>query len=118
MDLFNKKKLAAAERELLIATQDASYWENQYKETVNACLENDSRIQKYLQNTYAGKYFKFDLLDESDQVIQHKAHIIDVSYSGGMIKFKVLEGEKENEYHTYFDFLHLFKQISKKTYLS
>ena len=31
---------------------------------------------------------------------------------------KVLEGEKENEYPTYFDFLHLFKQISKKTYLS
>lgn len=118
MDLFGRKKRAALKRELLIASQDASYWENQYKETVNACLENDSRIQKYLQNTYAGKYFKFDLLDESDQAIQHKVHVIDVSYSGGMIKFKVLEGEKENEYPTYFDFLHLFKQISKKTYLS
>ena len=119
MDLFGRKKRATLKRDLLIASQKAEYWEKQYNELVCNCVKLQQGIQDYLQSVFIGKYYKFDLFDiKVNQVIQHKIHVLDVSYAGGVISFHVQEGEQELDYKVHWNVLDSFKQISKKTYLS
>lgn len=118
-DLFNKRRLQEVRNALKISQNSAEHWENKYKETVEACLRNDSKIQQYLEFIYKDKYFQFELFDlETNQSVLHKMKIDKVSYNGGVISFNVHEGETETHHSTTFECLRHFKQISKKTYLS
>lgn len=119
MDLFNKKKLAALQNKLDIATANLEATTKELADLQASVIESYDALTAYFEPRYKNKYFSIAHYNESKKTIIY-LKCISVKYEAGMIKMEVkIAGETE---HSVIDInvkdLKYLKIITKNTYLN
>jgi len=119
MDLFNKKKLAALQNKLDIATANLEATTKELADLQASVIESYDALTAYFEPRYKNKYFSIVHYNESGKTIIY-LKCISVKYEAGMIKMEVkIAGETE---HSVIDInvkdLKYLKIITKNTYLN
>lgn len=119
MDLFNKKKLAALQNKLDIATANLEATTKELAVLQASVIESYDALTAYFEPRYKNKYFSIVHYNESKKTIIY-LKCISVKYEAGMIKMEVkIAGETE---HSVIDInvkdLKYLKIITKNTYLN
>lgn len=119
MDLFNKKKLAALQNKLDIATANLEATTKELADLQASVIESYDALTAYFEPRYKNKYFSIVHYNESKKTIIY-LKCISVKYEAGMIKMEVkIAGETE---HSVIDInvkdLKYLKIITKNTYLN
>lgn len=119
MDLFNKKKLAALQNELDIATANLEATTKELADLQASVIESYDALTSYFEPRYKNKYFSIVHYNESKKTVIY-LKCISVKYEAGMIKMEVkIAGENE---HNVIDInvkdLKYLKIITKNTYLN
>lgn len=119
MDLFNKKKLAALQNKLDIATANLEATTKELADLQASVIESYDALTAYFEPRYKNKYFSIVHYNESGKTTIY-LKCISVKYEAGMIKMEVkIAGETE---HSVIDInvkdLKYLKIITKNTYLN
>jgi hypothetical protein len=119
MDLFNKKKLAALQNELDIATANLEATTKELADLQASVIESYDALTSYFEPRYKNKYFSIVHYNESKKTVIY-LKCISVKYEAGTIKMEVkIAGENE---HNVIDInvkdLKYLKIITKNTYLN
>lgn len=88
MDLFNKKKVAALQKELLLATAKQEATATQLADLEKSVIHSYDELTNYFKPKYTNKYFK---ADDNGKILYFK--VINLIYTGGQIKLIVTYSE-------------------------
>lgn len=83
MDLFNKKKLAALQNKLVLASADLEATRKELADLKDSLTENYAQLTQYFKPKYINKYFKVDGVTMTFQVQS-------VLYQAGTLYFNAL----------------------------
>lgn len=124
MDLFNRKKVAALQSELALATAQLKATTKQLDDLQTDIVKSYDELTEYFNPRYKNKYFKVELTPEQDEVSCNETfymQVLNVVYKAGLVSFTINEGTNSSE----MSILDLFptelkrlKVITKKEFLN
>lgn len=124
MDLFNRKKVAALQSDLALATAQLNATTKELADLQTDIVKSYDELTEYFNPRYKNKYFKVELTPEQDEVSCAETfymQVLNVVYKAGLVSFTINEGTNSSE----MSILDLFptelkrlKVITKKEFLS
>lgn len=97
MDLFNKKKLAALQSKLDIATANLEATTKELADLQASVIESYDTLSAYFEPRYKNKYFSIVYHKENSEKQTLYLKCLSVKYVAGIIKMEVqIAGESEN----------------------
>jgi hypothetical protein len=95
MDLFNRKKVAALQSELALATAQLKATIKQLDDLQTDIVKSYDELTEYFNPRYKNKYFKVELTPEQDEVSCAETvymQVLNVVYQAGLVSFTINEG--------------------------
>lgn len=124
MDLFNRKKLAALQSDLALATAQLNATTKELDDLQTDIVKSYGELTEYFNPRYKNKYFKVELTPEHDEVSCNETvymQVLNVVYNAGLVSFTINEGTNNGELST-LDLLPTelkrLKVITKKEFLN
>lgn len=124
MDLFNRKKVAALQSELALATAQLKATTKELADLQADIVKSYDELTEYFRPRYKNKYFKVELTPEQDEVSCVETvymQVLNVAYEAGIVSFTIDEGTNSSEM-SILDLspteLKRLKVITKKEFLS
>ena len=124
MDLFNRKKVAALQSDLALASAQLKATTKELADLQADIVKSYDELTEYFNTRYKNKYFKVDLTKEQDEVSCNETiymQVLNVVYKAGIVSFTINEGVNNAE----MSILDLFptelkrlKVITKKEFLN
>lgn len=100
MDLFNRKKVAALQSDLALATAQLKATTKQLDDLKTDILNSYGELTEYFRPRYKNKYFKVELTPEQDEVSCAETvymQVLNVVYEAGIVSFTINEGINDAE---------------------
>lgn len=100
MDLFNRKKVAALQSDLALATAQLKATTKELADLQTDIVESYDELTGYFNPRYKNKYFKVELTPEQDEVSCNETvymQVLNVVYNAGLVSFTINEGENNAE---------------------
>jgi hypothetical protein len=100
MDLFNRKKVAALQSELALATAQLKATTKQLDDLQTDIVKSYDELTEYFNPRYKNKYFKVELTPEHDEVSCAETvymQVLSVEYKAGLVSFVINEGRNNSE---------------------
>lgn len=124
MDLFNRKKVAALQSDLALATAQLNATTKELADLQTDIVKSYDELTEYFNPRYKNKYFKVELTPEQDEVSCNETvymQVLNVVYNAGLVSFTINEGTNNGELST-LDLLPTelkrLKVITKKEFLN
>ena len=124
MDLFNRKKVAALQSDLALATAQLKATTKELDDLQTDIVKSYNELTEYFNPRYKNKYFKVELNPEQDEVSCAETvymQVLTVEYKAGLVSFVINEG-KNNSEMSILDLspteLKRLKVITKKEFLN
>ena len=123
MDLFNKKKVAWLESELLLTRERLKATSNELDDLQKAVSSSYQELTEYFTPKYQKKYFRTVLavnVLENGEVIEDtiKFQCLDLYYNGGQIRMEIMTNDgQENRLDLSVSELKHLKVITRKEFL-
>ena len=124
MDLFNRKKVAALQSDLALATAQLKATTKQLADLQTDIVKSYDELTEYFRPRYKNKYFKVELTPEQDEVSFAETvymQVLNVVYNAGIVSFTIDEGTNSSDM-SILDLspteLKRLKVITKKEFLS
>lgn len=95
MDLFNRKKVAALQSELALATAQLNATTKELADLQTDIVKSYDELTEYFNPRYKNKYFKVELTPEQDEVSCSETvymQVLNVEYKAGLVSFTINEG--------------------------
>jgi hypothetical protein len=95
MDLFNRKKVAALQSELALATAQLKATIKEFDVLQSDIVKSYGELTEYFRPRYKNKYFKVELTPEQDEVSCAETvymQVLNVEYKAGLVSFTINEG--------------------------
>lgn len=100
MDLFNRKKVAALQSELALATAQLNATTKELADLQTDIVKSYDELTEYFNPRYKNKYFKVELTPEQDEVSCNETvymQVLNVEYKAGLVSFTINEGTNNSE---------------------
>lgn len=100
MDLFNRKKVAALQSDLALATAQLKATTKELADLQTDIVKSYDELTEYFSPRYKNKYFKVELTPEQDEVSCAETvymQVLNVVYNAGIISFTINEGINSSE---------------------
>ena len=100
MDLFNRKKVAALQSELALATAQLNATTKELADLQTDIVKSYDELTEYFNPRYKNKYFKVELTPEHDEVSCAETvymQVLNVEYKAGLVSFTINEGVNNSE---------------------
>lgn len=100
MDLFNRKKVAALQSDLALATARLKATTKELADLQADIVKSYDELTEYFNPRYKNKYFKVDLTKEQDEVSCNETiymQVLNVVYKAGVVSFTINEGVNNAE---------------------
>ena len=100
MDLFNRKKLAALQSDLALATAQLNATTKELADLQTDIVKSYDELTEYFNPRYKNKYFKIELTPEQDEVSCAETvymQVLNVEYKAGLVSFTINEGVNNSE---------------------
>jgi hypothetical protein len=100
MDLFNRKKVAALQSELALATAQLKATIKEFDVLQSDIVKSYGELTEYFRPRYKNKYFKVELTPELDEVSCAETvymQVLNVEYKAGLVSFTINEGVNNSE---------------------
>ena len=124
MDLFNRKKVAALQSDLALASAQLKATTKELADLQTDIVKSYEELTEYFNPRYKNKYFKVELTPEQDEVSCAETvymQVLNVEYKAGIVSFIINESENNAEM-SILDLkpteLKRLKVITKKEFLS
>lgn len=94
MDLFNRKKVAALQSDLALATAQLKATTKELADLQADIVKSYDELTEYFNPRYKNKYFKVDLTQEQDGVSCNETiymQALNVVYKAGLVSFTINE---------------------------
>lgn len=124
MDLFNRKKVAALQSDLALATAQLKATTKELDDLKTDIVKSYDELTEYFRPRYKNKYFKVELTPEQDEVSCAETfymQVLNVVYEAGCVSFTINEGTNSAEMSVLDLFpteLKRLKVITKKEFLN
>lgn len=92
MDLFNRKKVAALQSDLALATAQLKATTKELADLQSDIVKSYDELTEYFKPRYKNKYFKLELTPEQDEIegVVYM-QVLNVKYEAGSIILKIIE---------------------------
>ena len=100
MDLFNRKKVAALQSDLALATAQLKATTKQLADLQTDIVKSYDELTEYFRPRYKNKYFKVELTPEQDEVSFAETvymQVLNVVYNAGIVSFTIDEGTNSSD---------------------
>lgn len=120
MDLFNKKKLAALQNELDIATANLEATTKELADLQECVLKSYDKLTTYFKPKFKNKYFSINTLNDKNEKEEVFIKCLSAKYSAGLIILTVVTADSNDKktLQMQVDELKHLKIITKQTFLS
>lgn len=100
MDLFNRKKVAALQSELALATAQLKATTKELADLQADIVKSYDELTEYFRPRYKNKYFKVELTPEQDEVSCAETvymQVLNVAYEAGIVSLTIDEGTNSSD---------------------